>query len=241
MLYVFYGTDREVSRERMREELARIQKEDKNAPYERLEKESWNVDIARARAEDKPLFSSSATIVIDGILDDAATRDDLASLLPIFAESENNFLIIAGPLIKDVEKEVVKHATKSVVSKKEKEAWKSGGATFSCVDAVAAGDKKNAWTHLILAREEGTSDEELIGALFWRFKTMLLAKVSVNADEAGLKPFVFGTAKRLGTKYTKEDIKKVLDRIVEMLYQTRRSSGDVSVALESFVLGKNRH
>jgi len=241
MLYVFYGTDRETSRERMRVELSRIKKEDTEAPYERLEKESWNVDIARARAEDKPLFSASATIVIDGVLDDPSTRDELVSLLPIFAESENNFFIISGPLVKDVEKEVVKHATKSVVSKKEKEAWKSGGATFSCVDAVAAGDKKSAWTHLIQARDEGTSDEELIGALFWRFKTMLLTKVSTSADEAGLKPFVFTTAKRLGTKYKKEDIQKVLDHIVGMLYQTRRSSKDVSVALESFVLGKNKH
>jgi len=69
---------------------------------------------------------------------------------------------------------------------------------------------------------------------------MILAKTHDSAEGASMKPFVYGSARRLASGYVKEELQKRLEDIVILRHETWRNSSDIGIALEQFVLGGER-
>lgn len=237
MLYIFYGTNIDASREKMNALIDTLRAETPDAPYERMTADQFDLDVIRSRAEEIALFSPRTITVLDGVLEGKDAAESFVKIAGDLARSENIFALFAEKIGKDL-LDACKSAGAEIVlsdTKNRSKEW-SGGTTFALADAYVKGDKKNAWVFLQNAKAEGARDEEIAGALFWRVKTMLLAVTCRSAEEAGLKPFVFQTAKRLSAGKTEREIKKMLGDIVSLIHNTRRNSEHLDVAIEKLLL-----
>ena len=241
MLYIFYGTNTEVSRERARALIERL-RGDSRGFFERITADTFEPDALSARANESGLFSGDIVTMLDGVCENKEAEAVLIQKAKDLALSPNAFILIEEKVSKKIADACEKAGASITVSggEKKEKGW-TETPIFSFADAYARGDRKNAWTLLITLRENGARDEEIIGTLFWRMKTILLAKISASADEAGLKPFVYGVARKLSEGYTKEELQKKLDDLIVLRHETWRISGDLGVALECLVLsGKKK-
>lgn len=238
MLYIFYGINTGISREKARALVTRLRGDEKGF-FERMTSDTFDPDALIARADETGLFSGDIVTVLDGVLAASGAEETLKQAAKNLALSPNAFVLIEDKLPKgfiDACENVGAVVTYSDGAKKGKE-WEDR-PIFSFADAYARGDKKEAWALLEKLRADGAREEEIIGTLFWRMKTMFLAKISRSADEGGLKPFVHGTAKKLAEGYTKEELQEKLGDLITLRHETWRNSGDLETALERFVLGK---
>lgn len=240
MFYIFYGTNTEVSREKARTFIERLRGDEKGF-FERVTADTFDKDALLARVEESGLFSGDIVTVLDEVCALPEAEEAVENMVHDFALSPNAFILIEQKLSKQFlgacegAGAIITH---SEGAKKGKE-WEDR-PIFSFADAYARGDKKTAWALLEKLRAEGAHDEEIIGTLFWRMKTIFLAKICRSADEAGLKPFVYGGALRLAEGYTKEELQKKLSDMIILRHDTWRNSGDLGVALERCVLGAEK-
>ena len=240
MFYLFYGTDTGTTRAKARALIERL-RGDGDGFFERVTADTFDREALLSRTEETGLFAGDIVTVLDGVCVNKEAESALADMIKEIALSPNAFILIEEKISKSlIDACEIAGANIAVSGGTKKETEWTQAPIFSFADAYARGDKKNAWTMFTTLRENGAREEEIIGTLFWRLKTILLAKTAKSADEVGLKPFVYTTAKRLSEPYTKEDIQKKTDEIVALLYDTRRSSGDATVALERLILGGER-
>jgi len=240
MLYIFYGNDTVTSREKARVLIERL-RGDERGFFERVSADTFDSNSLDARIEEIGLFSGDMVTVLDGILSAPGAEEMLENRAKDFALSPNAFVLIDEKLPKKIIDECEEcgaQVTHSEKAKRGKE-WEDR-PVFSFVDAYAKGDKKSAWALLEKLRAEGVREEEIIGTLFWRIKTMILAKTHDSAEGASMKPFVYGSARRLASGYVKEELQKRLEDIVILRHETWRNSSDIGIALEQFVLGGER-
>ena len=240
MFYIFYGTDTETSREKARALVTRLRRG--GGFFERMTADTFDPEALAARVKETGLFSGDAVTVLDGAFAYSGAEEILADMAKDIALSPNAFVLIEQKISKKCIDACEGAGANIVVSdeKKKGRGWEEK-TVFSFADAYAKGDKKNAWMLLEVLRTEGARDEDIVGTLFWRIKTMLLAKECGSAEEAGLKPFVYTSAKRLLQEQTKEDLQKKMDDLIVLRHETWRNSGDIGVALECLVLsGKKK-
>lgn len=237
MLYIFYGTNIDASRKNMNALVETLRAETPEAPYERVIADQFDLDATRSRAGEIALFSPRTITLLDGLPEDKDIARSLAEMADDLARSKNIFVVVSEKIGKDL-LDASKNAGAEIVLSDEKNRLKEwgGGTTFALADAYAKGDKKNAWVLFQNAKSEGARDEEIVGVLFWRVKTMFLSTICRSAEEAGLKPFVFQTAKRLSVGKTGMEIKKMLEDIVFLIHNTRRNSEHLDVAIEKLLL-----
>jgi hypothetical protein len=78
--------------------------------------------------------------------------------------------------------------------------------------------------------------EEIHGVLFWQVKSMLLATRAKDAEDAGMKAFPFGKAKRFAKNYSPEELVQLSRAMLEVSHEARRGVHDFSLALERLLL-----
>lgn len=108
---------------------------------------------------------------------------------------------------------------------------------FALSDAVGRRDKKQAWLLYRKLIEEGLSPEEIHGTIFWQIKSLAIAEVSNNYNEAKMKPFVFSKAKGFLKKFKEGEIKNWLSKLVLIYHKSHRGEYALENALEIFILG----
>lgn len=236
MLYIFYGTDTDMVREKVRTFTKRL-REGRDGFYERVTADTFDYDALKSRAREAGLFSGDSLTVLDEVCAVSGAGEIIADAAKDLVASSNMFVLIEKNLTKrDTDAYTSAGADISVFNKKKEEGAWGGKTIFSLADAYVCGDRREAWTLFRRARDEGARDEEITGTLFWRVKTMLLAKTHNGAEDAGLKPFVYTVAKRLVVEHTKESLQKKLCDIISLHHDTRRKSGHLETAIEKFIL-----
>ena len=98
-------------------------------------------------------------------------------------------------------------------------------------------DPKKLWTLYRKAIISGLAPEQIHGVLWWQMKSVAMAINAKNADEAGLKPFVFSKAKRASDKFSKEEVENILSKLLSIYHNSRMGKINMEYGLESFVLG----
>ena len=165
MLYIFYGTNTNVSREKARALIERL-RGDEGGFFERVTADTFDPAAIAARVEESGLFSGDIITVLDGVFSAPEAGEDVERMAKDLALSPNAFVLIEWKMSKkfiDVCENVGAVVTHSELAKKGKE-WEDK-PIFSFADAYARGDKKTAWALLGKLRMEGARDEEIIGTL----------------------------------------------------------------------------
>jgi hypothetical protein len=184
------------------------------------------------------LFGEIYTIVLDGVsLFSEEVKSFLILQVGVMANSSHQFIIIDEKLSKEFRDEAKKHKISvEIFSEEEKH---TGLSVFALTDLYLGRDKKGAWLALTRLFREGTAPEEVHGALFWAVKSLYLVMTGTlgnNSVSLGMKPFTYDKSKRFAPHWTKEEVSKTLKHISSMLESTRKTGGDLGIALERLVL-----
>lgn len=171
------------------------------------------------------------------VLDTPSSHKDFAAetkeQLEAMAESSNHFVVIEGALLAADKKPYQKHADSFEEIKKV--AGERFNA-FAMADALARKDKKLLWLLLQEAKQNGLSEEEIIGTLWWQLKSMRLAAVTKTASEAGMKDFPYNKAKRSLVKFADGELETTSYSLLSVYHDGHAGRRDLDLALEHWVL-----
>lgn len=235
MLYLIHGTDTNASRAKLHTLLSSLFKRRPGAQYFHITTETIGTHNIDELVWSQGLFERKYIVVFDHILKDREWKDSLLRSLKAFGQTEHVCIFLEEKLDKKELAAFEKYAkeVREYISRDQK---KERFNIFSLADALGRRDKRCLWTLYLKAKEENITDEEIHGTLFWQVKCSLLALSSANAEEAGLKPFVFNKSKSLQKYYSEGELRALASRLVGLLHDSRRGTHEFDIALERFML-----
>ena len=236
MLYVFTGGDAIAVRACAHRFLE--QYEERGAQVEHIDAEVCTADMLRDRTLAQSLFLSSEVpevTLLDMPSERAEALEAVLALASELAESPNVFVLLEGKLLASAAKTLKQYATQyeEVASASVSEKFN----IFALADALARHDRKSLWVLFLRAQNAGLKPEEIIGTLFWQIKSMRLAARTKNADEAGLKPFVYMKAKRGAAQFKPGELDALSRSLLILYHDAHLGVLDPALALERWVLG----
>ncbi|MEI6528061.1 MAG: hypothetical protein WCO10_00080 [bacterium] len=245
MIYLFHGTDKTKARRAAHKVLEAAEKKHKDAAFFKLSPENWSADKLDELVGGQGLFYSGFVVFADHLFDEKESGENLLKKLKDIAKSPNFFVFLEGKLNKKELETFEKYSKKienfdlaeKKLSKKEALALKGEKIDFfEFTDALGDRNKKLLWTLYQDALGEGVPSEEVHGILFWQVKSMLLAALSKDAAEVGMKDYPYSKARSYAKKYGVEKLQKMSTELLEMYHEAHRGKIDFAVALEKFVL-----
>lgn len=219
MLYIFHSTDISLARAKARALWNTLCKKKPDAARVFLDAEHVSGDVLKELTVAQGLFVQKCIVFLDSpLLGEDPER--VLEMLGASAASENIFIIAETTPKKEVLALFKKHATemRDVVAKKTA-LKQSAHNPFAIADAFAERDAKKLWLWYRLALTEGAEPEALAGMLFWKIKTLLLAK-SGN-----------------GKKYSEEELRERAHSLVRIYHEAHRGAFSLESALERWILG----
>lgn len=230
MIELIYGTDTVKVREQA---LVRVRESALGDDVVTLMTDSFDVEKLKDMLGAVSLFGSTQVVLLDMLMSDAGVAEQVVPLLEQCKESQNTFVWVEGKLTATQLKKIIPFVQKSeqydMSPQKE-------FSTFALTDALVARDKKTLWITLLEAWKTGVSNEEIIGVLFWQLKTARLVARTQSAEEAGVKPFVYGKTKNILRKYTQEEIETLSRSLLTIYHKGHGGEVDLDNALERWVL-----
>ena len=237
MIYFLHGDDRSRVRAKLREIILSQQKKNPEASYFELDEDSWNEEKLKEFIQTQGLFQSKYIIVLNLLLEDEERSEIIISYLDQLRDSTNIFIFSEGKVSKDVSSKIEKYSEKTqVFSNLKKELKKKEVNVFALTDAFGLRDKKKLWILYQSALLQGVNMEEVHRLLLWQVKSLLSAKQSKSANEAGLKPFVFKKSEGFSKNFDLRELNNLSFNLVAMYHDARRGMIDFDVALEKFIL-----
>ncbi len=231
MLVVFFGSDTTAVRTKALQYVAEA--ETAGTTIYRLEAETYETGALAAALGANSLFATPTLYVIDTPSTDAEFAATVLDSLPALAESTTTFVVIEGPLKATEKKQYTAHAT----TNEEITAAKSEAANpFALAEALAQRDKKTLWLLLQAARQRGSSDEEIIGLLWWQLKALRLAAVTQTAEAAGMKSFPYQKAQRALRNFKPGEIETLATTLLTLYHDGHAGTRDLTLGLEAWVL-----
>lgn len=230
MLSVFFGNDVIQVRQKA---FAHLEDTAADALITHLTSDTYEKGIIVDLAEGVSLFGSEQVCVIDTSSDDAEVFESVLECVPLMAESPNHFMMIETTLTAPNKRKLQAHAeTFTEISTDKKEKFN----TFLLTDAFLRRDKKSLWLLLIEAWRNGSSNEEIIGILFWQIKILRLVERSKSAEESGQKPFVYSKAKKALQNFTEGELDTHSRTLLSIYHNGHLGKHDIALALEKWVL-----
>jgi DNA polymerase III delta subunit len=167
---------------------------------------------------------------------DSEISDEILKRLKDMKESENIVIWSEGELNKAPLEKIKKHAEKIEEFEKKEVFKKKEFSIFFMADALGERDKRKLWLLFVEALRRGKVMEEMHGTLFWQLKTILLAKRTKSASEAGINPYPYGKAKSFAKNWGEEELNRALLNLCEMYHRAHRGEVDFEIAMERFAL-----
>lgn len=236
MLYFLHGSDATQSRKKLHDLVDSLLKKKPDASVFRMEAEGWDAARFEELLGGQGLFEHKYIVVLDKVFEHATAKDDVLGALKALKESDNVFICLEGDIDAVTVKKLEKHSEKSQKFEEEKTTAKKEFNIFSLTDAFGMRDKKKLWVLYRQAIMSGSEPEEIHGILFWQLKSILTALGSKDAQESGLKPFVFQKAINFAKKYSPEELRVMSAKFVEIYHNARRGISDMETSLERFIL-----
>lgn len=237
MIYFLYGDDRSKVRAKLREIILSQQKKNPEASYFELDEDTWNEEKLKEFIETQGLFQSKYIIVLNLLLEDKKISEFIISYLDQLRDSANIFIFSEGKVSKDISSKIEKRSEKSqVFSIIKKESKKKEVNVFELTDALGLRDKKKLWVLYQKALLQGVNTEEVHRLLTWQIKSLLSAKQSKSANEAGLNPFVFKKSVGFSKNFDLSELNNLSFNLVTMYHNARRGIIDFDISLEKFIL-----
>lgn len=240
MLYLFYGPNKDDSREEVRAFLDGIAKKSPKANIERVYEEDFSEEKLDESVLSRGLFGELRIIVMEGVLG----NDNLASIvlkkIGGIASSENIFIFLEGSLPPETV-EALEENAEDIFYFKNKSSDKGTEEfnIFSLTDAFGRRDRKAAWILYQKAILAGVAPEEIHRMLFWQVKNIALVKKwgAGGAPGLGMKPFVFNKAKSFAGNFSEKEIMELSSEFVDIYHKSRQGTISFDETLEKLVLG----
>ena len=234
MLYLFYGTDRNMALKKALDIIEKKTAEKKDAVVFKVDSENITPDLMMELCGGQGLFEQKFIVHVKDVMSDENSKTIVFKFLSEIAESENIFIWTDGAILKKDFTKIEKSAEKVwEYIKKDKAEVKEN--IFKITDYVLARDKKNLWIEYQNLRKTFVP-EEIHGTLFWCFKNIVLVSKSKDSNESGLKPFVYSNSKKALNKYSDEEIQNSFWKLTKILGDSRRGEGELDVLLEKWIL-----
>ncbi len=237
MIYFVTGKEREGVQKKLHELTAALQKKRPSALLFRMSADEWDSNAFDGIATGQGLFEHKYIVVLDGLFAQEEAAAYLEDKLDELIAADHAFLFVEySP----------KAATKKLLEKKAEKTWEVADAAsvgkkeafniFSLTDALGERNKARLWVLYQKALMQGSEPEEIHGILFWQIKSMLATAQSKTAEDAGLKPFVWGKAQKFLRNYTHDELKKISSCMVGLYHGARLNGTALEDDLESFLL-----
>ena len=231
MIHVFYGNDTVGVRTKAYAFLAPF--EEQGVRIVRIDADSFQEGVIRDAVGAVSLFGDQTAYVLDTPSSAAVFGQEVEALLQALSESPNLFVVIEGTLLAGPKKTWGKHAASMTEFSADK------GRTFNVfalADSLSRKDKKTLWLGLCEAKQAGLSAEEIIGTLWWQLKTLRLAAITKNAQEAGMKDFPYNKAKRSLSYFKEGEIDHLSHTLLSVYHDGHVGVVDIDLALEQWAL-----
>lgn len=231
MLKIYCGNDSVGLRQAALEQMEEAREKGFGSDY--IDRADHEVGQLTYLAHHQALFGGATAYLLDGFGADADSRQEMETVAPALAASNNMFLLLLGPQ-KAEEKKFWKKYAGEIREFKTESAGRFN--TFTLGDALAARDRKKLWLAFAEGRMSGISAEEMAGVLWWQIKTMLLAAKTKTALEADAKDYPYDKAKRALTRFAHHEVERTALSLLETIQKSRLGGLDLELALERWIL-----
>ncbi len=237
MIYFYYGQDKAALYKKASKLFESLRTKKPDASFITFDADNFSLSTLEELTGSQGLFEKKIVALIRNVISEGNKdfEKSVISKVSDAAKSENIVIWIESDLSKEALSSFKKNAEKSDIEEEKKEKKKSEDNVFALAEAFGRRDKKTLWT-LFLKAIEKSEAEAIHGMLFWQIKAIALAHTAKTAAEADLNPFVFGKAKTFTKNYSESEIKKISSDFVKMYHDAHRGMGELSVALEKFIL-----
>jgi DNA polymerase III delta subunit len=246
MLYIITGNDTEKGRAKLSALRATLEKKRPEAAVFVVDDESFDMSRMAELIGGQGLFDEKYIVILDRVLGHPEATDFLTKHAEVIAGAVHVFILYAEKIDAKAKKKLEKHAQDVFVYEKKKgvasEIYDEYGAMcavfnpFHLADAVAARDKKRAWTLFQQASLCELPMEEIHGIVAWQVRAILAASRAKSAEEAGLKPFVYGKAKRAAERFSDTDITTLSSSLVSVYHEGHGGGMPLKEGLEQWIL-----
>ncbi len=207
MIYLIYGND--VSAKN-----TEIKNLAEGAGIVRVPADQITSNALLTLASQSQLFGTAPITVIENALTDGIEvwSDEILSVLK---NSFNIFVFLEDSCTQVQIKKYKKYFFDTILCEKKQKASVKINA-FVIADMYGRRDKIGTWTSYVELIDKGEAPEAISGMLFWKIKTLLLA--------------------RSVTPYSKRELERSSSQLVDIYHKAHAGSVDMKVALEQFIL-----
>lgn len=231
MLHVFYGNGTVAVRQKAFDFVADAQMQ--GFKLERIEVENYVLGMCSAIARSMSLFGDKTVYLLDTPSGDMVFNTEVHDALLLFKESTNAFVIIEQKLLAPEKKVFLKFAeTIEEVTSETQERFN----VFKMADSLSQKDKKTLWLQLQEAKGAGLSSEEIIGTLWWQLKTLRLAKITKNAEDASMKEYPYSKAKRALSNFKERELETLSHSLLRVYHDGHQGKKVTELSLEKWTL-----
>jgi DNA polymerase III delta subunit len=231
MLRVFFGNDTIKVRESAFNELDNLRAEGISATV--VEENNYEAGLVSDAVNSQSLFGGKQVYLFDTPSQEEKFYEEVVANLAAMQAQENIFLILESNLLAAEKKRFEKHADSI---EEYKATAKERFNSFALADALVRKDRKALWMLFHEAVLAGIAAEELVGILWWQLKTLRLAAITKNAEEAGLKDFPYQKARRSLAKFGGGELENLSTSLLTLTHDSRRGFYDIDQALERWIL-----
>lgn len=229
MLHVFYGTNTHA----VRESAHRTAQHIPDMKLVRIDADTFVPGVLVDALGSVSLFGEKTAYVIDTPSQDEAFNEEVTGLLSAMGESENLFVLIEAKLLAPQKKILGKYAASIEETTKDKE---TPFNVFALADSLSQKNKKSLWLGLCAAKDAGLSSEEIIGTLWWQLKTLRLAALTHNAQEAGMNDYPYSKAKRSLSNFKAGELQQLSEGLLAVYHEGHQGEVAIDLALEKWTL-----
>jgi len=220
MLYVFHGSDVVRSVKKAKSLAASLMAKRPDAAFEQINADSFSRDILQSHLGGQGLFSQRYIIFLDRLTENEIGFDALVEFSQPLNESANVFIVVEGVIKVELRKAFEKHASKIVVTEEKGKSFRPAADVFALADAVAAKNSFKAWSLFRESIDNGIAPENILGTLFWKIKSVLLA----------------AQARKISSNYSQQELKNLLQKLVRTYHEGHRGTIDMEMELEKMML-----
>ncbi len=241
MLYVYYGTNKEKARTKVRTTIDSLLSKNSDAIYFRITPQNAEEFNFEELTQSLALFKSEYIVFLDSLFASKEGEEKVLKHIKAIASAPHPFFLLDGELKSPIIKKLEKYADKITVFNETKTAQKESFNMFALTDALGGKQIKNTWLLFEEARRSGASMENVHGTLFWLFKSMVLASTQKNAESAGMKEFPFKKSRTFANTYwSEQELREKMTECALLPIVARKSGNDLGDVLERFILSIKR-
>src|SRR3989344_4347352 len=229
MLYLFCGTDTEKAREKHSAFVRKLRGKHPDASFAEVDDESFPPSRVETLVNTQGLFAKTVIASLRTLSRNPEAGEFLKKNAKELAQSPNIFIVYEEDARKTYLEPLLKYAEKTERCDAPPAKKAPAPLVFAFADAVAARDKKEAWALFARLTRDETPAEQILGTLFWQFKTITLAKQGATSNVAS------GPAHRFARAYTEGELHRILGELID-IYHARETGADPDIALEKLVL-----